>query len=79
MTSKLKLVYDQIVGWFRGVGEPGDDDYIPAGPKDRCYHYTIGKPGDAISGGLYIKIGTPIPEEIIFSIPTPPTIDERSK
>jgi hypothetical protein len=65
----LKAYYDQIVGWFRGQGSPGDKDYIPAGPAESCHHFTIGKPGDVISGGLYIKIGTPIPEEIRIIMP----------
>jgi len=30
-------------------------------------HFTIGKLGDKISGGLYIQKGTEVPDEIVIS------------
>jgi hypothetical protein len=30
------------------------------------FHYTIRKPGDSISGGLYIDKNIPFPDEIII-------------
>ena len=66
---EIKVKYDQIVGWKHGQGNPGDPDYVPAGPDMRCYHFTFGKPGNPISGGFYIKLDAEIPEEIILRIP----------
>jgi hypothetical protein len=68
--------YDQIVGWDRGKGEAGDKDFRPAGPADRCHHFTIGNPGDPISGGLYIKLGEFVPENIVLFMPYMPKLEE---
>jgi hypothetical protein len=32
----------------------------------QCHHYTIGKVGDDVSGGIYVKKGTPPPKRIIL-------------
>ena len=31
------------------------------------YHYTVGNPGDKINGGIYIKVETPIPPQLIIT------------
>jgi hypothetical protein len=78
--DKIKVVYDAIVGWFRGHGQPGDADYIPSGPADRCHHFIVGKPGDPISGGIYIKLGVEIPETITLFMPyMPQTLEPPEK
>jgi hypothetical protein len=33
----------------------------------KCFHYTIGKPLQVISGGLYFLEGTPVPEQITIT------------
>ena len=73
--------YDQIVGWDKGNGDPGDADYRPAGPKDRCHHLTIGKVGDFISGGIYIKIepGVQYPDQILIRLPHIPMTEIKTE
>ena len=66
---RIKAKYDQIVGWRRGEGYPGDDNYVPAGDFPRQHHFTFGKPGDPVSGGFYIMLGVELPGEITITIP----------
>ena len=69
--------YDQIVGWDKGQGEPGDVDYRPAGPKERRHHLTIGKSEDFISGGIYLTMepGVQYPDEITIRLPYIPPVE----
>jgi len=30
-------------------------------------HYTIGKVGDEVSGGLYLKAGMPMPDKVVIT------------
>ena len=67
----MDAIFDQIVGWFKGFKTPSDPDYMPPSKALRFYHFTIGKPGEEISGGIYIKLNTPLPKQLIIDIPNP--------
>lgn len=63
---ELKAKYDQTI--LKEVRN-GDEEFI--GKEMTTHHYVFGKTGAPISGGLYIKVGIPVPEEIIIKLPPP--------
>jgi hypothetical protein len=57
-TIKLKARFDQLVTC------EVKDDKGNVTEKTRTRHYTFGRGGAPISGGLYIKASTPIPDVV---------------
>jgi hypothetical protein len=39
---------------------------VAASETSRTERYVFGKPGDAISGGVYFTKGTPLPDEVVL-------------
>jgi len=73
---ELKARFDQIVGLFKGHNDLTDPDYMPPAPAKRYFHFTFGKPGEEIVGGIYIKstgeeFPKTFPKTITIHVPDP--------
>ena len=60
---EIKAKYDQL------ISTPIYDIEGKIIKRIEHYHFTIGKLGEEISGGFYIKKGISIPELLIINVP----------
>jgi hypothetical protein len=61
--AELKIKYDKLIV-IKVTNSDGEVVKV-----NEHHHFTIGKVGDEISGGFYIKNGIPIPESITLNLP----------
>lgn len=60
---EIEAKYDQL------ISAPRLDKEGKEVARIEHHHFTLGKKGDKISGGFYIKKGEAIPEELLVKLP----------
>lgn len=67
---KIKAKYNKLI-----ITKKKDFDTNQVSVTHETHHFTFGKLGGEVSGGLYIKKGFPIPD--VLEIDIPPTKKEE--